>query len=85
MDAHDTDLIRRIQLDLADSYDEEWELELEDRSEAALSSDAPALALSAADKADRRRYFRELFRLQAELVKLQDWVVASRQIGRAHV
>ena len=25
----------------------------------------------------RQRYFRELFRLQGELVKLQDWVVAS--------
>jgi polyphosphate kinase len=77
LEAQDTDLIRRIQLDLADSYDEEWELELEDRNEAALSSDAPALALSAADKADRRLYFRELFRLQAELVKLQDWVIAT--------
>ena len=27
----------------------------------------------------RRDYFRQLFRMQAELVKLQDWVVASRQ------
>ena len=26
---------------------------------------------------ERRVYFRELFRLQAELVKLQDWVVAT--------
>lgn len=26
----------------------------------------------------RRSYFRELFRLQTELVELQDWVVASR-------
>ena len=30
------------------------------------------------DRADRRRYFRELFRLQGELVKLQDWVVATK-------
>jgi polyphosphate kinase 2 len=29
------------------------------------------------DKEYRRQYFRELFRLQAELVKLQDWVVAT--------
>ncbi|MDE2411410.1 MAG: polyphosphate kinase 2, partial [Sphingomonadales bacterium] len=28
--------------------------------------------------AERRHYFRELFRLQAELVRLQDWVVATR-------
>src|SRR5258708_24699186 len=27
----------------------------------------------------RRHYFSQLFRLQAELVKLQDWVVATRQ------
>ena len=31
-----------------------------------------------AEKAARRLYFRELFRLQAELVKLQDWLVHSR-------
>ena len=28
-------------------------------------------------KAARQQYFRELFRLQGELVKLQDWVVAT--------
>jgi polyphosphate kinase 2 (PPK2 family) len=27
---------------------------------------------------DRRFYFRELFRLQGELVKLQDWVVEKK-------
>ncbi len=27
---------------------------------------------------DRRVYFRELFRLQRELVKLQDWVVHQK-------
>ena len=30
-----------------------------------------------AEKQERRNYFRELLRLQFELVKLQDWVVAS--------
>ena len=30
-----------------------------------------------AAKAERRAYFRELFRMQGELVKLQEWVVAT--------
>jgi polyphosphate kinase 2 (PPK2 family) len=34
----------------------------------------------AAEKEYRRYYFRELFRLQAELVKLQDWVAAREKI-----
>ncbi|MPQ73177.1 polyphosphate kinase 2 [Acetobacter senegalensis] len=34
-------------------------------------------ATSAADRAFRRTYFRELIRLQGELVKLQDWVKAT--------
>jgi polyphosphate kinase 2 len=58
----DDDLIRRIHRDLQDSYDEELELELDD--------DQPD-----EDKESRKRYFNELFRLQGELVKLQDWVV----------
>jgi polyphosphate kinase 2 (PPK2 family) len=33
--------------------------------------------MATAEKDYRRSYFSELFRLQAELVKLQDWVVAS--------
>jgi polyphosphate kinase 2 (PPK2 family) len=34
---------------------------------------------SAAEKDYRHNCFHQLFRLQAELVKLQDWVVASGQ------
>ena len=68
MNLPDDDLIRRIHRDLEDSYDEELELELDDRH-----ADG-----SLDDKAARQTYFRELFRLQGELVKLQDWVVASR-------
>jgi len=56
---------------------QELELELEDRNANELSDLDPAL-YSDSDKENRRRYFRELFRLQAELVKLQDWVVATR-------
>src|SRR5262245_63996316 len=39
----------------------------------------PAVTDAAAEKDYRRQYFRQLFRLQAELVKLQDWVVAQRE------
>jgi polyphosphate kinase 2 len=70
------ELIRRVQADLVDSYDEELELELDDRLVDAMghASQPP----SDAEKDRRRLYFRELFRLQGELVKLQDWVVAKR-------
>jgi len=34
--------------------------------------------LSESDKLERQRYFKELFRLQGELVKLQDWVVHQK-------
>lgn len=68
------DLTMRVQRDLADSYDEELELELDDR-DLDPASLLPQPTRSADEKEDRRRYFHELFRLQAELVKLQDWVV----------
>ncbi|MDZ4357780.1 MAG: polyphosphate kinase 2 [Variovorax sp.] len=71
-DSHD-ELMRRIHDDLMDGYDEELEMELEDRH-GEVDLDAASLA---AHKEARRVYFRELFRLQAELVKLQDWVVAT--------
>ena len=73
MQAIDDEVMRRIRNDLIDSYDEELEMELEDRTIAELTG-AEAPAHSAQDKEDRRIYFRELFRLQGELVKLQDWV-----------
>jgi polyphosphate kinase 2 len=60
------DLVRRAQAELADSYDEELELALTEHADGDANSTA------------RRMYFGELFRLQAELVKLQDWVVAQR-------
>ena len=61
--------MQRIHRDLMDSYDEELELEIEDRDPDGTPS----------DREQRRSYFRELFRLQGELVKLQDWVVGTRQ------
>ena len=69
-------LAERIEDDLLDGYDEEFELELEDRNVDALS-DSPEDA--AQRRLERQRYFRELFRLQGELVKLQDWVSATKK------
>lgn len=76
MTSNDHELIRRIHADLADSYDEELELELDDRH----VDDIAGGGMPPDDdyKEARRHYFRELFRLQGELVKLQDWVVAKR-------
>ena len=70
------ELVRRIRLDLMDGFDEELEMEIEDRNIDALSG--AGTAMSAEDKQARHLYFQELFRLQGELVKLQDWVVRSR-------
>src|ERR1700734_973477 len=72
---HD-EIIRRISRDLADGYDEELEMEIEDRHP------LPGVSRGAdhgTEQAYRQDYFWQLFRLQAELVKLQDWVVAAGQ------
>jgi polyphosphate kinase 2 len=63
---------RRLSEDLIDAYDEELELEVDDRI---IDGDS---ALSPESRLARKQYFHELFRLQGELVKLQDWVVDTR-------
>jgi polyphosphate kinase 2 (PPK2 family) len=55
-----------------DSFDEELEMEIDDlRVAEELRGITDRRSGSALD---RRTYFRELFRLQSELVSLQDWV-----------
>ena len=71
------ELVRRIHRDLRDDLDEELELELEDRNLDAIAQGLGHMP-AADERAARQSYFRELFRLQAELVKLQDWVVATK-------
>ena len=61
---------RRAQEEILDSMDEELEMELDDDR---LSPDGEE-----ASQIPRNVYFRELFRLQGELVKLQDWVVENK-------
>jgi polyphosphate kinase len=70
------ELLRRISHDLVDSYDEELEMEIEDRHP--LSEDSVRTETDE-EREYRRTYFRELLRLQAELVKLQDWVATRKQ------
>ena len=66
-------LFRRVHGEMIDSFDEELEMEIDDTRLAALlgevSEEADEMSI------DRKLYFSELFRLQGELVKLQDWVV----------
>jgi polyphosphate kinase len=66
----------RMHEEMLDSFDEELELEIDDDRLAKLlaeMSEHPERATI-----DRRVYFKELFRLQGELVKLQDWVQAQK-------
>jgi polyphosphate kinase 2 len=62
----------RIHGEMIDSFDEELELEIDDDRLSRLLADMAEHP----DRSgiDRRIYFKELFRLQGELVKLQDWV-----------
>ena len=61
---------RRAREEILDSMDEELEMELDDDR---LSPDGEA-----GSSIPRNTYFKELFRLQGELVKLQDWVVTNK-------
>jgi polyphosphate kinase 2 len=61
-----------IREELADSFDEELELELDDHRLAGLLDEMAEKPDQ--ETIDRRLYFKELFRLQGELVKMQEWV-----------
>jgi polyphosphate kinase len=62
---------RRLNEELIDAYDEELEMEVDDRLQEG------GLELSDEARALRKVYFRELIRLQGELVKMQDWIVST--------
>jgi polyphosphate kinase 2 len=62
----------RIRKEIADEFDEELELEMDDARLDALLGDMSENVEREA--IDRHVYFKELFRLQRELIKLQDWV-----------
>ncbi|MBT8602964.1 polyphosphate kinase 2 [Polynucleobacter paneuropaeus] len=61
---------QRAQEEILDSMDEELEMELDD--------DRLSVDSGTTSSVSRQTYFKELFRLQGELVKLQDFVVANK-------
>ncbi|HTZ00096.1 MAG TPA: polyphosphate kinase 2 [Rhodocyclaceae bacterium] len=71
VDVDQEDLLARLHLDLLDGYDEELEMEFEDAREEHGSVEER--------QARRHQYFKALFQLQGELVKLQDWVATTGQ------
>ncbi|HET9368799.1 MAG TPA: polyphosphate kinase 2 [Vicinamibacterales bacterium] len=71
-------LSRRVHEEMLDSYDEELEMEIDDERLAELLADRSLAKHPDSQSMDRKLYFTELFRLQGELVKLQDWVVQQK-------
>ena len=66
-----------LEAELADTLDEDFELEL---SEPALSMELRKIYKKAhPETIDRHTYFTELIRLQSELIKFQDWVAHHRK------
>jgi polyphosphate kinase 2 len=66
----------RIADEMADSLDEELEMEIDDKR---LDEYLTECCHPEPNAIDRRLYFAELLRLQGELVKLQDWVQHKKQ------
>jgi polyphosphate kinase 2 len=62
----------RIRNEIVDSFDEELELEIDDDRLKQLLDDLSEHPEQ--ETIERHLYFKELFRLQGELVKLQDWI-----------
>jgi len=69
----DRELLSWLDAQLEDRFDEEYVMEIDDLR--GLKKVEALTDLKHQSALDRRTYFRELLRLQAELVKLQDWVV----------
>ncbi|MGB6796651.1 MAG: polyphosphate kinase 2, partial [Xanthobacteraceae bacterium] len=67
---------KRLHAEMADVLDEELELEIDDTRLAELLKDVGNIEVE--DTLDRHTYFKELLRLQKELVKLQDWVAHQK-------
>ena len=66
-----------LEVELEDTLDEDYEIELED---AILSMEIRKIYNRAhGETIPRRQYFQSLLRLQAELIKLQDWVVHHKK------
>src|SRR5215469_1240825 len=62
----------KLHEEMADVLDEELELEIDDTRLAELLKSVADIDIE--ETLDRHTYFKELLRLQKELVRLQDWV-----------
>jgi polyphosphate kinase 2 len=69
-------LLHRVHDELMDSFDEELEMELDDDRLARMLGEIAERPEE--NTIDRSFYFKELLRLERELVKLQDWVVHNK-------
>jgi polyphosphate kinase 2 len=69
-------IFQRVHGELLDSFDEELEMEIDDDRLANLLDDIADHP--GQTTINRSRYFKELFRLQGELVKLQNWIVHKK-------
>ena len=67
----------RVRAEMLDSFDEELEEEIDDERLAHLLDDASAHPEISG--LQRSHYFKELFRIQRELVKLQDWIAHHKK------
>ena len=67
----------RIYDEMLDGFDEELEMEIDDDRMNALIADVVNSEVEGSGLS-RSFYFKEIFRLQGELVKLQDWVVHKK-------
>lgn len=70
----DSTFLEKFRDEFLDHLDEEFEMQNYDPIE-----DSSYLDKSNESKEFRKNYFRELHRMQIELVKLQDWVVANKK------
>src|SRR5262245_21930111 len=77
MTQNSSQLRQRVERELADDIDEEFEMEMDDDRLDKLLADADDH--QAGEGLDRHVYFKELLRLQGELIKLQDWVASTKQ------
>ena len=66
----------RLHAEMVEVLDEELELELDDTRLAELLKNVTGIEIH--ETLDRHTYFKELLRLQKELVKLQDWVAHQK-------
>ncbi len=76
-DGPSTDAMDWLEAELADTLDEDYELEM---SEPALSLELRRIYKKVRPSTiDRHTYFRQLLTLQSELIKLQDWVAHHKE------